>query len=138
MFQRLVAVVLLVSFAFFEIGCYTLKPYKPQDVKPEWEIAYAIKTDSSVVRFDDEDPATIQGRMVVGSIRNDFSELRPRRVPLDSVCLLRVRQTDTSTRALVIAGVGVGIATFFVISILSQHRSKGNDTGGAMMGASAR
>jgi hypothetical protein len=124
MYQRVVTTILLVCFAMFEWGCYTLKTYKPEEVKPDWEVAYVIKTNGDTVRYDDEDQGSVQGKWVIGSQRNSFAELRPRRVPVDSVDYLLVRRPDTSSKGLIIAGVGAAIGVFVVIAFIKQDRSR--------------
>ena len=138
MLRKLATVFLLIHVALYVSGCYTLKPYSPKDVKPDWDILYAVKNDSTVIRFDDENPANIEGRMVVGGVRNDFAEVRPCKIPLDSISLLRVRRPDTSTPMLIVAGLGVAVVAFWVIEAFQQHRGKAPSTGGGIASESPR
>jgi hypothetical protein len=121
-FRKIVTGILLYCISVLACGCYTLTPYAPQQVTPDMEVSEVVKIDSSVVHFDAV--GLVENRMVIGGIRNDFDEIKARRIPFDSVSVVRVRKMNMSTPYLVMAGLGAGLAAFVLIEILSQHRGK--------------
>jgi hypothetical protein len=124
MFRKIVTGILLYCMAVLACSCYTLKSYPPQQVKPDWEIAEVVTLDSNLVHFDEA--GLIRNQMVVGLIRNDSAEMRTRKVPLDSVRVLRVRKLAMSTSELIVVGAGAGMAVALLIDILIENSSTSN------------
>jgi hypothetical protein len=125
MFRKIITAILLYGIAILGCGCYAVRPYPPQQVKPEWDVIEVVLLDSALVRFDSG--GRVQNQMVVGGVRNEFDEVRTKKIPLEAVQELHVRRLHWDSTSLIAGGVGAGIAAFLVITILDQHRAKTSD-----------
>jgi hypothetical protein len=116
MFHRVIAVIVLFSFLFMEIGCYAVQSETAQVAAPDVEIVSIVLKDGRTITFDEV--GHIEKDEVIGGIRDEVGSLHYAHYPLAQIVSMKTRRIDPGNTSVTIAAVLVGalILTAYLVA----------------------